>query len=66
MALLKMSRIKSPDFEKACTACQMAFGCVICWESGCVLIAAFSYEDGEVILDTLSQVGSVYLGTWRM
>lgn len=64
MAFLRMSIVQSKEFDKACIACQMAFGCIMTKEANEILIAAFNTEDGAVILDTLTEVGSAYKGEW--
>jgi len=62
MAEFQMSMVKSRDFDRACLACQMAFGCIMYRENGHLEITSFESGDMEIIRDTLSEAGSVYLG----
>lgn len=61
MAEFTMTLVKSKEFEKACDACQMAFGCL--YQRGEMLLLVVSFNDGdmEVIRDTLTEAGSVFV-----
>lgn len=66
MAAFKMSLVNSREFDRACTACQMAFGCIISIQGDTLYIAAFSDDEAPVIIDTLEDVGSNYEGVWAL
>ena len=63
MAFFKMTT-GTNAIEKAITACQMAFGCIVERADGIVNIAAFGQDDGEIIRDTLEDAGSIFAGVW--
>ena len=60
MAEFTMTMIQSKEFDKACDACQQAFGCL--YQRGEVLlIISFDVGDMEIIIDTLTEAGSVFI-----
>ena len=63
MAEFTMTLVKSKEFEKACDACQMAFGCLYSRKENKLLIVTFSPGDMEVILDTLMETGSMLINS---
>lgn len=65
MALFKMSIVHSNDFDKACSACQMAVGCLIVRKRRNVWIVAFNPDDDWLIRVTLEGTGSKYRGPWK-
>lgn len=59
MSVFRMSHVQSPEFNRACTCCQMAFGCMLATcKDGTIAVVAFNPGDDGVIIDTLMEVGS--------
>ena len=65
MALFKMT-IGTNTIEKALTACQMAFGCIVERVDNIANIVAFAQDEGEIIRETMEEAGSVYAGVWSI
>lgn len=63
---IKMRMVNSTEFEKALTACVMAFGCMIERKRTLVHIIVFYEEDIAVIRETLEEVGSKYAGRYDL
>lgn len=66
MSCFRMSVVKSDHFDRALSACQMSFGCIYEHGSQSLGVVAFESGDMEVIIDTLKEAGSVYLGEWKL
>lgn len=66
MAFIRMRITGTEEFERAYTACQMSLGCIAKRENGELHIAAFDAVDAEIIVDTLLDAGSEYLGNWAL
>lgn len=49
------------EIERAITACQMAFGCLVGYVGMCVTIVTFEAGDADCIVDTLQEAGSVFV-----
>lgn len=62
MAEMRVARVYSPGFERACMACVLAFGCIINDDGNGVLeISCFHHGDAEAIWDTLAGFGGSLL-----
>ena len=66
MKMFKMTIVRTPEFENAFTACQMAFGIANMRKRTLVWIVTFEAGDYEVVRETLEAAGSVYKGVWHM
>jgi len=66
MKLFKMTIIQSVEFNKAVTACQMAFGIIAIRKKTLIWIVSFEEGDYEVIRETLEEYGSKYRGIWHL
>lgn len=66
MKLFKMTFVDSKDFERAYSACAMAFGFLAVKKKTLIWFICFEPGDYEVVRETLESVGSIYRGVWHM
>jgi len=64
MPWIKMRIVNSVEFEKAWSACQMAFGCYGFRKRTRLWICTFGEDDCQIVRATLEETGSVYCGRW--
>lgn len=58
MKELSFKRIATEAYEKALTACELAFGCLVIREEKTVELFTFMEDDDVVIIDEMLAVGA--------
>lgn len=59
METIKMRIVNSEEFRHAVTCCCLAFGCFVEYKRTLVWFDTFHAGDGDVIIETLKEFGSI-------